>query len=326
MVLPLPTILDIEPTTFCDYDCIMCQRSYWHHSPKNMTLDEFIYIYSKFPKITILKLQGMGEPFLNSDLARMVEFAKNKGTFVYTYSNGSFLSTQDKWDTIINSGINLIRISIDGGTRNAYKMIHGKDNFQVIINNFPIFISRLKKDSPEIELWVTLIKENMNEIDKIVDIAANNGIKIVNLQIIPNTFSYKNEINQKIADHVVLKNTEILSVIKKTKQYTKNKGITLKIQFSKVHSEREKCHWPYDRMFINVKGDVIPCCSIADSSTINMGNIFTSSISQIWGSSLYNNLRNSLSSNLIPFYCQDCYSKKNDSLVQLLRGNQVNEN
>ena len=70
--------IQIEPTKYCNMACPMCPNSYMKENEKgNMSYVDFIKIIKQFPFITTVRLQGLGESFLNPDIYKMIKYFKN---------------------------------------------------------------------------------------------------------------------------------------------------------------------------------------------------------------------------------------------------------
>ena len=63
----LPLTMDIEPTTGCNFRCTMCDVSSPNWVTKNMKIETFKKIVDMNKQLLQIKLQGMGEPFVNKD-------------------------------------------------------------------------------------------------------------------------------------------------------------------------------------------------------------------------------------------------------------------
>ena len=64
----LPTMLDIENVSRCNFRCTMCQVSDWgpnFQRSNDMTLEQFKELIDEQYGLISIKLQGMGEPLLN---------------------------------------------------------------------------------------------------------------------------------------------------------------------------------------------------------------------------------------------------------------------
>ena len=89
-------------------------------------------------------LFATGEPFLNKDLENYIKFAKKIGyEYIFINTNGA-AATLKRMQNAIASGLDSIKFSINAGTKETYKKIHGKDDFERVIKNlfgdFPILI------------------------------------------------------------------------------------------------------------------------------------------------------------------------------------------
>jgi len=274
-----------------------------------MGLQEFKKIISQFPDLRRLKIQGIGEPLMNDEIYDMISYSKTKGVgYIYTYTNGSLFNKNNNAKRLIDSGIDVVRISIDSGLKGSFEELRpGSDFLELIrgVENFSLLA--LKNRQPIVEIWSVITKKNIDQLTSIIDLSQKLSIKIINCQIIMNSFDYKSEVGQKIKAYKVSKpmiEHKIINAI----QYAQEKKIKLVIQNSKSHSSKNPCHWPFDSTFISVEGFVVPCCTIADPSVINFGNIFTKTLKEIWGNPQYNQFRQSILTNHPIRPCQNCYS------------------
>lgn len=54
-------------------------------------------------------------------------------------------------------------------------------------------------------------------------------------------------------------------------------------------------------------GDVVPCCVIAESDVIRMGNLFEEDFSVIWNSEAYRRFRHRIRTHDLHDFCKNCY-------------------
>ena len=57
---PLPIQIQLEPTTVCNLDCIMCPINSLQRDKNMMTLDEFKDLVGRFPKLERITMHGIG--------------------------------------------------------------------------------------------------------------------------------------------------------------------------------------------------------------------------------------------------------------------------
>ena len=132
-VIPLstPFILNVDPASACNFQCTFCptgDRSLIKDTGRfqgRMKLEVFQKIIddlAAFPQpLKVLRLYKDGEPFLNKNLAQMVDYARRSGRAAYidTTTNGSLLEPA-RVLPVIEAGLDRINISIDGMNREQY--------------------------------------------------------------------------------------------------------------------------------------------------------------------------------------------------------------
>ena len=311
---PLPKSIDIEPTIRCNFRCKMCQRTYWNRKAEDLSFDNFKRIVCSFPDLKEIKLQGMGEPFLNPELFRMVEYSKSKDIKVVIYSNASLFHYDSIFEQLIDSHIDLLRISLDSGNKERYESIRVGASFEQVISNIRK-ITNENKSIKNIELWTLLMNPNFSDIPQIINIAHECGINTINIQLILNTFDYKEEVGDVISQLQSNKRNLEKATFDNWIDYAVKKTINLKFAYSKAYSPSRVCHWAFDKAFISVEGYVVPCCTIADPNVINFGNIFDIPFETIWNSEKYVAFRQKILLNQLYLPCQNCYSNQHQEML-----------
>lgn len=146
-VLPLkaPYVLYIDPCGLCNFNCNFCPcyRSDYRKEERHAMMD-----YELFQKIVddmaefeeqvkVVYLYGFGEPLLNKDLIRMARYLKERKVCreIRIYTNGALLSPE-KNQELVDSGIDLIRISLEGLSSEDYKKVcEARIDFDELIRN-----------------------------------------------------------------------------------------------------------------------------------------------------------------------------------------------
>ena len=79
---------------------------------------------------------------------------------------------------------------------------------------------------------------------------------------------------------------------------------------SKSQSPWTKCYRPTTLMYITANGNVLPCCispfATSDYAFLILGNVFESSLAEIWSGAAYRNFRTQLQTATPPKSCQGC--------------------
>jgi len=126
-VVPLeaPYVLFVDPSSACNFKCTFCPtgdlpllKSIGRFQG-TLKLPDFEKIVSDAQEfetsIKVLRLYKDGEPLVNKHLAEMVQIAKKSGCFeaIDTTTNAALLN-HERSERLIEAGIDLINISIDG--------------------------------------------------------------------------------------------------------------------------------------------------------------------------------------------------------------------
>ena len=142
-MLPLnkPMSLFVEPTNLCNFRCTPCA-----HGSENTRNDlkplrnMEMSLYKKLihelqewdgPKLKLLRLTMLGEPFVNPEFCDMIRIAKEADIAerIDTFSNGSLL-TEEVSAKIIDYGLDAIRFSIYAAEEKNHKRVT-KSNYTV---------------------------------------------------------------------------------------------------------------------------------------------------------------------------------------------------
>jgi len=134
-----------EPTTKCNYNCLICPRKKLTRKLGMMSLDTFKLLLNKIltetDQYSICTFSGFGEPLLDPTIIEKVEYARERGLQVLILTNASLL-TLEKFKEFDDLGVASIRVSFYGASPSAYNKTHN-------IRQKGLF-SRIKKTLTEI--------------------------------------------------------------------------------------------------------------------------------------------------------------------------------
>jgi len=268
--LATPYIVQIFPVYGCNFRCNYCihsidlsKRAYISNE-KFMDFDMYkkcIEDISEFTqKVKMLRFGATGEPLLHPEISEMIEYASKKevANSIEIITNASLL-TPKLTDKLVNSGLNWLRVSIQGLSSKKYKDISGVDiNFEKLVENLKYFYDA-KKDT---KIYI-----------KIIDVALEKGET-------ERFFEIFGDICDKIAiEHLVPTVQDI--------DYTQmsDSKFDLTQNGNKVNDNIEICPQPFFMMQINPEGNVVPCCSM-ETSYIT-GNCTQNNLVDIWTGERY---------------------------------------
>lgn len=185
--LPLPTELYIESTSRCNEACDQCPRTHLgREADRDIALAEVRQIVEQAPGLRRVVLHGLGEPLMNPELPQIVAYLHQRG--VYTLFNSNALLLNDaRGRALIAAGLDELRVSMDGASPQTYARVRGVNEKALphIIRNLAAF-ERLKVElgaqAPRVSLWFTAMRENIEELPRLVEIAAQTGVREVYVQ------------------------------------------------------------------------------------------------------------------------------------------------
>ena len=73
-------------------------------------------------KVPSVKLNWRGEPLLNPQLEKFIKYAKDNGILEVSINTNATHLTKERSQSLIDSGLDLIIYSFDGGTKKTYEI------------------------------------------------------------------------------------------------------------------------------------------------------------------------------------------------------------
>ncbi len=140
-----PPCLQIEPTSVCNFRCIMCYQCDPTFNKKadghmgNMSLDLFKDIIDEVEgHVEAVTFSSRGEPLLNENLPAMLSYCEGKFLGLKLNTNASLL-TEKNIHTLLSSDLQTLVFSIDSAEKESYEAIRVNSNFDKLIENLELF-------------------------------------------------------------------------------------------------------------------------------------------------------------------------------------------
>ncbi len=319
-----PVCLYLEVTNRCNLLCTTCPRTYEElEPPADMSWELFASIVDQVPNLARAVLHGVGEPMLVANLPRMVRYLKDRGTYVLFNSNGTVLGERNG-RALIDAGLDELRVSLDAANRESFKAIRGRDYFGRIIRNVRAFRELQEREGhtrPQVSLWLTGLKENVEQLPAFVKVAAEIGVKEVYLQRL--VFFGESAIGKARPDQALFERlTQQEAVyLKQAEDQAHAVGITfsasgaasepgLSLKGSSEGSPWSLCRRPWSLMYFTANGRALPCCIAPFSQhgydNYTLGHAGRQSLHDIWNGTAYRNFRAALLSDKPPDSCANC--------------------
>ena len=264
-----PKYFEIETIRACNAKCEMCPV--WKY-PKNYGKMEkrlFEKISTEMSKysswINSVCLSRNGEPLLDKSLSEKIKTLKDYGIKDVTFSTNASLLDKDKSIELIESGLDDIRFSIDGATKETFESIRNGLNFEKVTENCLQFI-KLRNErghKPRIRIRMALQSANKHE-EKEWSEHWKERVLSTDIVYSKPMHSWGNQL--KSYESLLDKNTEI-------KKYYSIPCVSL-----------------WSTMIVHFDGKV-PLCGVDYNNSFLMGDITSSTIKDVWNSKNFEEIR-----------------------------------
>ena len=317
-----PVCLYLETTNRCNLLCETCPRTFEDlEPPADMGWELFTRIVDQFPQIARVVLHGVGEPMMVKALPRMIEYLKARGAYVLFNTNGTLL-TERKGRELIAAGLDELRVSLDAAEPHAFLAVRGKDMFNRIVRNVRTFVASQRAegiDRPLVSLWLTGLKETIDQLPAFVELAHEIGIEEIHLQrlvFMPQDRGLaraQSALFEKLHGEEADRLAEAARLAAAFGIRFDASGATEPGTSLKRASEDKPwslCRRPWTLMYFTAHGRAIPCCiapfSMRGYDGFTLGDATQQSLREIWNGPRYQDFRRALLSDDPPAACASC--------------------
>lgn len=197
--------LYLEPTTACNLTCRTCMRNNWEEPPGHMPIELYQRILEQaqaMPDLRLLSFGGIGEPLAHPQLPEMVAQAKAQGLAVELVTNGTLLEP-GLTRALIQAGLDLLWVSIDGTTPESYDDVRGTQ-LQLVLDHLRD-LHHLQREmdypAPQLGLAFVVMKRNLADLVELPRLARRVGAARV---IVTNVIPYSREMADEIVYNLAL--------------------------------------------------------------------------------------------------------------------------
>jgi len=266
-----------------------------------MPLSKFKEIVAELDFAKDIALVGAGEPFLFNDFFDMVDFCKKRNKITSTITNGDLLN-DDVCKKIIDSGMDVISISLDAATNKTFNKIRPGGNFDVVLSNIKRLIEYKKryKSNIKIAIGTIMLKENFDELLDIAGLAIQLDIPISFFNLV--SFGYQMATLENSLTAMNSKKVNLM--LSKLKNRLDKNQIKNFIQKPEKNLRWKKCTRPWDAAFINHEGELLFCCSA--TKKISFGEIIGNRFPDLWNNDRFVETRKRLLYGPEPDCCVNC--------------------
>jgi radical SAM protein with 4Fe4S-binding SPASM domain len=168
----------------CNLRCAHCYQEGYHY--QNLPLEKLLQIanqisqaLNKWNMLGRISLTG-GEPFLSPYLFNLLDYFENDANTkqLDILTNGTCITATQIAKLTESKKLRQIQISLDGATAKTNDMVRGAGVFEKVVDT----IKALRANHIEVSIMFTLMKRNMSEAIKIIDLAEQNGVNAVTVE------------------------------------------------------------------------------------------------------------------------------------------------
>ena len=297
--LSSPLYIKVEPTRICNLRCTGCIQSSEGYKTQPGIKSQFkIEDFKKVVDALHNTLLGIsfsyyGEPLLGKSLMKMVKYAHDKRVGTMFPTNFSVKISDVKAKEIVDSGLDMMMISLDGASKETYSKYRVGGNFDLILENVKKIHQAkisLKSKSPHLRWKFIVFDHNKHEIDYVKQNYKKLGFDSLSLE----ADMYSKKSKEKIRKNKYLK---------------------------KIRNKKLACFWVWFTLIIEYNGNVSPCCGIDDLVTLDtfdLGNVYETDVLDVWTGNNYQKLRKGFKKNesnqMLHSTCQTCIGMESDQV------------
>jgi MoaA/NifB/PqqE/SkfB family radical SAM enzyme len=265
--LMAPVHVSIEPTNACNARCPVCETGKGDMARRTGFLDETLYrafIDEAAPTTAVLLYYFMGEPFMHRASYDMIRYARDKGIYVETCTNGDFVDPEG----VIYSDINRISFQLGGMDQATHERYRVRTRLDKAIANLERLVALRRKhpnSAVEIEVGFIVMRHNEHQVNDFLEWARKIGVD-----------------RASVIDPCVRNMMEAHAYLPKDRRYWfyDEEAFARGILKPKKLPDNE-CVWIWNSIQLNWDGTAVPCCR-DPNGRFPLGNVFERGLKQVF--------------------------------------------
>ncbi len=273
---PFPPRILIEASNACNHACVFCAHEQMQRKPVHIDVDFARQLLENAYALGAREcsFHGGGEAFLHQRLADIVGIAKKTGyTFIYLTTNGTACSWE-RMEEVLEAGLDSLKFSINAGTPEDYKKVHGKDDFDKVYTMVQQVHTWRQSQNKKFPLYISSI------------VYAGNAKNIRQLS----------SLYSALVDEIAYIDA-----------YWHGCKTAVPREELLPHPRKNICTEPFGRITVGSDGMARVCCSDGENFSA-LADAKTTTLQDIWQSPLFNRIRQAILENSLPenTLCYNC--------------------
>lgn len=287
---PIPKNILFEPINRCSHRCFFC-------GVKDMTRVKHMLEYelncalldqAYDMGVRSAGFYGCGEPLLVPDIHERIAYAVKRG-YQYTYitTNGS-VRDATVFGRLLDAGIRSIKFSINAGTAESYRKVHGRDDFDQVMQNIEYLANMIEqREGEKVLLSVSMVD------------SVYSG---------PETDMLRDRIKGFVNDFVIYGMND-------QSGYRDNRDIRGEVPARK---RAAPCPMVFNRIHVASNGYLSVCCEDMQQY-LCVADLHVTPLAEAWGSQIFRNMRRRhLENSLEGTLCAYCITGSCEGLEPLV--------
>jgi len=176
-----PAEVALELTNRCNVDCIFCPHEKMKREQGFMRVELFKKVVDEIAgRAETVALDLMGESTLHPDIGELIRYCKLRHLRVALNSN-MVAVTQEKMSELIDSGLDILVMSLDGSTKETYESMRRGADFERTKKNIETFLKMDPKGAYRI-VQMVYTTNNRSEAGDFLRMWKNSGADCVRLR------------------------------------------------------------------------------------------------------------------------------------------------
>lgn len=270
-----PIIAYAEPTLYCNLGCPACPTGLKLDVRPRVAMDVewFKRVVDELgPYLLQLVMYNWGEPLLHKQFPEMVAYAKQFDISVIASSNLSVPVDREYLERLVRSGLDKLKVGMEGTTQEQYERYRVKGNFDLVIQNMRT-IQEIKRElrlkRPRIRIGFHVFAHNEASLETAQRLHREWGADGISFAC-----SFVSEQSERVGVHP--------STVDDFNLY----------RAEGIKASPEPCTWLWGAIVVNPGGSISPCCGVVDRrSDFEPDARAKSLVGSVWNNAMYRRAR-----------------------------------
>jgi MoaA/NifB/PqqE/SkfB family radical SAM enzyme len=299
--VPETLTLTLEAATACNFHCGFC---YGRHIDQGvLKWDHFSAILDSLHGLRAVEFTGEGEPLMNKRIVDMLRECKQRGLWVHLTTNGSLLD-RELAERIVDLGIDSFAVSIESLKPERFARLRPGGDLRVVLHSLRTMhrVRRDRDSALQLRLWVTLLKETLDELDDIHNLAQELEIDFVEFQSLNPMAAYARFYDAYLRSNMLTVGDLCVALEKMQLSPTIRRALESLVR---VYAGR-RCDIFMSAAMIYWQGEATPCRLLKVPQHPSVGNMIGRDYVEIWQNESFQRFRFALQHGIILNSCQNC--------------------